>query len=157
MTSDSITEQAARAEAERRYRRQGMHVGTPSDRERAAFADGAAWALAHQAPATEPGVLRDVLLRNWWDTQTDDTDPWDNLTDAEREAVAENSYVDVHLDAIRRHAAPATEDEAAEVEWGVILNGRTARTKNRQEAEGARGGHGVVYRTPGGPWVEVSS
>lgn len=57
-TSDSITEQAARAEALRLYPERWVHGSVSYDDnggKRALFVAGAAFALAHQAPATEDG------------------------------------------------------------------------------------------------------
>lgn len=70
--TDPRVEAAARAEAEKRYIRQGMHVGTPQDRERAAFVDGALFGAAlAAADAVTPtqgaaGVLRVAVGAVLW-------------------------------------------------------------------------------------------
>lgn len=62
------------------------------------------WGTCDTRPAPRPVLdrkaVREAALRNWWDTQTGDTDSWESLTPEERENVAENSYIDVHLDAL---------------------------------------------------------
>lgn len=51
-----MTAEDARAEAERRYKRQTMHIGTAQDREIAAFVAGAEWARAQVLAQVRAGI-----------------------------------------------------------------------------------------------------